>query len=144
MKAVQCIKCEFETRNSTHTDSIKQPPFFIKQAHKPLPAKQKDSLGPWLAFHLDCQQTPFMSGIDLLYVSSFWLFTDCVRSQARQTLGAVCWVHLLPLHNLWAGGVDHHSSLPGAGTRGSRERSCKLDGALLLSSRQSPRVSMGI
>lgn len=58
MKAAQCIKCEFETMNSPHTDSIKQPPFFIKQAHKPLPAKQKDSLGPWLAFRLELSTNP--------------------------------------------------------------------------------------
>lgn len=41
-------------------------------------------------------------------------------------------------------GFDHHSSLPEAGTEGSGGWSCKLDGALLLSSQQSPQVSMGI
>lgn len=41
-------------------------------------------------------------------------------------------------------GFDHHLSLPEAGTEGSGGWSCKLDGALLLSSQQSPRVSVGI
>lgn len=41
-------------------------------------------------------------------------------------------------------GFDHHSCLPEAGTEGSGGRSCKLDGALLLSSQQSPQVSVGI
>lgn len=58
VKAIQCIKCEFETMNSTHTDSIKQPLFFIKQAHKLLPVKQKDSLGLWLAFRLGLSTNP--------------------------------------------------------------------------------------
>lgn len=58
MKAVQCIKCEYETMNSAHTDSIKQPPFFIKQAHKPLPAKQKDSSGLGLACCLGLSTNP--------------------------------------------------------------------------------------
>lgn len=38
--------------NSTHTDSVKQPPLFTKQAHKVLPVKQKASPGLWLSFCL--------------------------------------------------------------------------------------------
>lgn len=51
------------------------------------------------------QQNLSMSEIDVWCAQDSWHFTKCIWSQARQTLGAVCWVHLLPLHNLWAGGV---------------------------------------
>jgi hypothetical protein len=55
---MQCLEWELEIMNPPHPDSVKQPPFFRKQAHKLLPAKQKASSGPWLAFRLAVNRPP--------------------------------------------------------------------------------------
>ncbi|OWK11518.1 hypothetical protein Celaphus_00007166 [Cervus elaphus hippelaphus] len=59
--------------------------------------------------------------------------TICSRQHPRRAPAAP------PVKETGSLEAEDHLVFLGAGTPGSRERSCKLDGALLLSSRQSPR-----